>query len=228
MAQQTTQFPPGGNLTNWVPGFSSAGHPIRGLRVDNTSGSWLSVVIPSLPVQFIPPYTLAWSMTLLTPLSNVTINSGGPPNSFSTAGGTNVTVYAYTESAGDSNGNTYYTPIEQSRVLWKNDQRLVAPKIHTSFLLMGGFVGQSFRILYFSAFPYYSDQSQLYSSYTVYLRITGIGNPIIECEINPAKPTFATTCSLNIDVGLGVSWDIVNNSIDRSQTIGLIIHYTVS
>ena len=228
MAQQTTQFPPGGNLLNWAPGFSTSGSPIRGLRIDNTSGSWLGVQIPSLAVQYVPPYTLAWSVTLLTPLNNITVLSGGPPNSFSTAGGTNVTVYAYTDSVGDSQGNTYYTPIEQARVLWKNDQRLVAPKTHTSWSLMTGLAGQSYRILYFSAFPYYSDQSQLYSSYTVYIRITGIGNPIIECEINPAKPTFATTCSLNIDVGSGVSWDIVNNSIDRSQTIGLILHFTVS
>ena len=110
MAQQTTQFAPGGNLTNWTPGFSTSGSPIRGLKVDNTSGSWLSIIVPSLPVQYIAPYTLAWSMTLLTPLSNITINSGGPPNSISTLAGTNVTVYAYTDSVGDSAGSQYYTP----------------------------------------------------------------------------------------------------------------------
>lgn len=110
MAQQTTTFPPGGSLQNWTPGFSSAGSPIRGIKIDNTSGSWLSVIFPGLPVQFVNPYTLDFRITCIVPLNNLTILSGGPPNSISTPQGTNVAVFASTESYGDSTGNTYYTP----------------------------------------------------------------------------------------------------------------------
>jgi hypothetical protein len=92
MAQQSTTFPPGGQLLNWVPGFATGGLSIRGIRVDNQSGSWLSISISGLGVQFIPPYTLGWSQSPYSPLSSITILSQGPINSQSTTQGGTVGV----------------------------------------------------------------------------------------------------------------------------------------
>jgi hypothetical protein len=146
MAQQSTQFPPGGQLLNWTPGFATGGSPIRGLKVDNTSGSWLGVQVVGLPTQYIPPYTLGWAMTFTTPLSNVTITSGGPPSSISTNSGSNVSVYAYSSEIAGTSGNTYYTPTTNPSILSINTGLGLAVSGHSAGALLPALPNKSYRL----------------------------------------------------------------------------------
>jgi hypothetical protein len=230
MAQQTTQFPPGGNLTNWVPGFSTSGHPIRGLRVDNTSGSWLGVQIPSLAVQYVPPYTLAWSMTLLTPLSNVTILSGGPPGSVSTSTGDNVTVYAYSESVGDSNGNTYYTPVTASKILQSNLTFIgIGPGVTSVLQQLPPIIGSSYRLSLWTIIA----KEQIIGDCRSYLSCWLEGNAgpysfILNVTLNPSNGSLTIPIGdIILPAGHLVQAQISNYSTTLTYDVQSFLNYSV-
>jgi hypothetical protein len=52
------------------------GTPIKGITIDNPSGSWLYIVSER---QFVPPYTIGWSMPCSYEQSSVTVNAGQSP-----------------------------------------------------------------------------------------------------------------------------------------------------
>ena len=223
MAQQSTQFPPGGSLLNWTPGFSLGGSPIRGIKVDNTSGSWLNIQIPGLPVQYIPPYTLAWSMTLLTPLNNVTILSGGPFGSISTNSGSNVSVYAYDQSQGDSNGNTYYTPVaEPSKTFLQLFMAGIGPITSITMPALLPLPLKSYRIYLVS----FSNEDS-YPTTSPGMTINDTLVPFGHVVLTPAEPSITIYPDVTLAPGRGVNvvWD--NNSTTTTSDYSAVIVYGI-
>lgn len=86
-----------------LPAISMPGGSIRGVEIDNSSGSWL--FIPSFET-YIPPFTIGWSMDFPYAASSIDIIAGnpGPVGQSSTAQGNGVTVFLNNENVGSNAG----------------------------------------------------------------------------------------------------------------------------
>jgi hypothetical protein len=226
MAQQTTQFPPGGSLQDWAPGFSTAGSPIRGIKIDNTSGSWLSLIIPGLPVQYVPPYTLGWSMSLLTPLNTVTVNSGGPSGSVSTNSGTNVTVYVYDESIGDSAGNTYYTPILEPLSLRTDGLQNLAPGVGVVTNMKPALPLGSYRIKSINCYAHTFSGGPLRSAVNVEVRYGTIFT-IWSADLTPSNPTIFSNTDIRLPLNNTLDWWAYSRASYYTVQVRIYIIYSV-
>lgn len=86
------------------PAISMPGSFIRGIEIDNSSGSWL--FIPSLET-YVPPFTIGWAFALPYGASSVDIVAGlnGPAGQISTTQGSGVTVYLNDADISASSGS---------------------------------------------------------------------------------------------------------------------------
>lgn len=83
--------------------ISLPGSFIRGVEIDNPSGSWLYV--PAFET-FIAPYTLGWSTSLPHDASSIDILAqDGPAGQISTAQGSPIVVYLTDTSIGSNSGS---------------------------------------------------------------------------------------------------------------------------
>lgn len=99
MASDVRVTPVGTDIDYWQP---SGGWQIKGIRVDNPSGSWLSVAPFN---RSIPPYTLNWYTSYNASVANVSVKFvDGPVGKLSTLVGNPVTVTIYNTEVGSSDG----------------------------------------------------------------------------------------------------------------------------
>lgn len=83
----------------------SNGEPIRGIEIDNPSGSWLYVVSEQL---YCPPYTIGWATNLSWDQTSVTVKAGnGPAGQVATTQGDDWTLYLNSETVSPSSGVPY-------------------------------------------------------------------------------------------------------------------------
>lgn len=95
-------FAPGVSATS-VALSNAAG--IRGIQVDNPSGSWLYVVSEQV---YIPPYTIGWGLPLSYSQTSITINAvNGPAGQISTSAGDPWTLTLFDEEVDQSAGAQY-------------------------------------------------------------------------------------------------------------------------
>lgn len=81
----------------------SGGTVIRGISIDNPTGSWLLV---QNSLDYIPPYTLGWSKTLEYSAPSLTVLAGnGPTGQVGTATGSNWTLTIDSDPVTDSLGS---------------------------------------------------------------------------------------------------------------------------
>lgn len=100
--QQQFSAAPGTNLE--FKALSNAS-PIRGIQIDNPSGSWLFVVSEQL---YCPPYTIGWAMPLSYEQASITVRSGnGPSGQVATTQGDNWTLTLNDEAVEPSAGVPY-------------------------------------------------------------------------------------------------------------------------
>jgi hypothetical protein len=89
------------------------GTPIRGIQIDNPSGSWLYV---SSEQQYCPPYTIGWAVMLSYSNSSVNVTAGnGPSGQVGTIQGDPYTVYLDSEAVAPSTGQPYQFTSEFSQ-----------------------------------------------------------------------------------------------------------------
>src|SRR5450759_2466133 len=88
------------------------GTRIRGVIVDNPSGSWVQldgVGLGFLP--FIAPYTMAWSVSLLPSVTELSAKYvAGPIGEASEIAGAPVVVYLFEAQVPSSPGSVFLTP----------------------------------------------------------------------------------------------------------------------
>lgn len=66
--------PAGTGITGWNPGFL-----VRGITINNVSGSWLQVKTSGLiGNMYVPPYTVGWSKSISPAVQSVDISLSGP------------------------------------------------------------------------------------------------------------------------------------------------------
>jgi hypothetical protein len=96
------------------------GTRIRGVIVDNPSGSWVQldgVGLAFLP--YIAPYTLAWSVSLLPSVSELSVRYvDGPTGQLSSATGAPIVVYLFEAQVPSSPGSTFVAGSVRSYTIW--------------------------------------------------------------------------------------------------------------
>lgn len=114
MQVQFTSPPGVGLISKSLPN----GEPIRGIVINNPSGSWLYVVSER---QYVPPYTDGWSMPTSYEQSSISINANvGPAGQVSTIQGDPWTLILYSDPVDLSSGGPIdsfikgFTPIVSS------------------------------------------------------------------------------------------------------------------
>lgn len=99
----------GDNAGGGIGAMSLPGTRIRGVIVDNPSGSWVRLDGIGLGFQpFIAPYTLAWSVSLLPSVTELSaIYTVGPTGQTSAATGSPMVVYVFEAQVPSSGGSTF-------------------------------------------------------------------------------------------------------------------------
>lgn len=126
------------------------GSLIRGISVDNPSGSWLFV---KSEMVFIPPYTLGWALALSYAQTSVSVVAGpGPAGQTSTSAGDPWNLTVVTEPLSPSQGvptpgKNDIIPTAQSSNFAFNGLTAIAANHTDIFNLVPGVAGKSVRLL---------------------------------------------------------------------------------
>lgn len=138
----------GDNQGGGIGSMALQGTRIRGVSVDNPSGSWVKLTWPSANDAWIPPFTLGWSITLVPSQLEVAAQYvGGPTGQSTSTAGMPITVYLSELPVPNSPGSPFVTPGEkiQSALL-----TIAAVPTEASVLFIPAAAGKSIRVFYAS------------------------------------------------------------------------------
>lgn len=99
----------GDNQGGGIGAMQLAGSRIRGVIVDNPSGSWVKLDGPGLGFQpYIAPYTLAWSVSVLPSIQELSAAYvTGPTGQPSSTAGAPIVVYLFESQVPSSGGSQF-------------------------------------------------------------------------------------------------------------------------
>jgi hypothetical protein len=111
----------GDNQGGGIGAMTLPGTRIRGVIVDNPSGSWVQLDGVGLGFQpYVAPYTMAWSVSLLPSVNELSAKYvAGPIGQVSFLAGAPVVVYVFENQVPSSAGSTFLTPSTPDQTFWK-------------------------------------------------------------------------------------------------------------
>jgi hypothetical protein len=105
----------GDNQAGGIGAMTLPGTRIRGVIVDNPSGSWVMLDGVGLGFQpFIAPYTLAWSVSVLPSIAELSAAYvAGPIGQPSSSAGAPMVVYVFEAQVPSSGGSAFIQPVPE-------------------------------------------------------------------------------------------------------------------
>lgn len=106
----------GDNQAGGIGSMTLGGTRIRGVIVDNPSGSWVKLTGTGLDFEpYIQPYTLAWSVSLLPSVLEIgAAYVVGPTGQDESTAGSPIVVYLFEEQVPSSGGSQFVTPAPET------------------------------------------------------------------------------------------------------------------
>lgn len=147
----------GDNQGGGIGAMTLPGTRIRGVIVDNPSGSWIQLDGVGLGFQpYIPPYTMAWSVSLLPSVSELSAAYvAGPIGQSSSLAGAPVVIYVFESQVPSSPGSSFATTLPPTVIALSITLPLVGPNNNNVILpALGG--AADYRILNCAASSHYS------------------------------------------------------------------------
>lgn len=201
-----------------VPGIEQ----IRGVLIDNPSGSWL-LLRPTN--DYIPPYTLGFARSFLGGVTHVDILYRSPSGQVSTTDGDAPTIILDSEPVSDTPGASFITGFTQAQAI--SFSTLVRVSVG-GFFALSGQVGRRYRLLTVSIAlgsaggspPSNYDTPILYTMSSTSLIVFLAG------RVSPTSPvTFHEFANgLDIPVGEGVRFDYEPGLIDTRVRASFSYH----
>jgi hypothetical protein len=110
----------GDNQAGGISAMQLPGTRIRGVIVDNPSGSWVKLSGTGLGFEpFIPPYTLAWSVSLLPSVLEIAASYVvGPTGQASSTAGAPLVVYLFEAQVPSSGGSAFIDSQAEQSTAW--------------------------------------------------------------------------------------------------------------
>jgi hypothetical protein len=142
----------GDNQAGGIGAMTLPGTRIRGVIVDNPSGSWVKLDGVGLGFQpYVAPYTLAWSVSLLpsvTELSAAYVD--GPTGQSSSNAGAPLVVYLFEAQVPSSPGSAFVTPAPETLSTYN---AWWATPTAAAYILVPGVPNQRIRLYALTAVP---------------------------------------------------------------------------
>lgn len=217
---------PGGDLR----AISLPGSFIRGVEVDNRSGSWLQLLGFDT---FIPPYTLGWSVGMPHGASSVDIVSqDGPAGQVSTSEGSHYVVHLTDDmlpsSAGSPDPGAPFIRGFTPSFAVDTSQQVPATTGLANQPLIPGVAGRRIRLLSISARVVLSFIGVTNGADTIGFTVhDDTANVVVGGRVGPDQPSYYNGLGSGLDcpVGAGVNFTAATYFCD--EVLGLSVTYQV-